>query len=128
MAVGELIVRPTRIFMKKFTFTWLCLTLTTAFALAADYHLVQTQILDGGSRRNNPPTVYVMLMPDGTRPQVFQEFDSQQMEARLGSLPRGSVVHYDANGLLKPVSSAKLEAIKACCRKHGMTFVESPVN
>jgi len=121
--------------MKKFTLIWLWLTLTTAFALAADYHLVQTQMLDGDYTEKGggfigkfPPTVYVLLMPDDKRPQVFQKFDSQQMEACLGSLPSGSVVHYDANGFLERVPSAQLDALSACCKKHGITFIESPVN
>ncbi len=114
--------------MKKFTLTLLCLAFTAAFALAADYHLVQTQLLDGGSAGKNAPTVYVLLMPDSTRPQVFQKFGSSEMEARLGGLPRGSVVHYDANGFLKRVPSAQLEALKLYCQKHGVSFVESPVN
>jgi hypothetical protein len=104
--------------------------LTTALALAADYHLVQTQILDDGSAGKNPPTVFVLLMPDGTRPEVFQTFDSSQMEARLGSLPRGSIVDYDANGSLEiseSVSSAQFESLKAYCQKHGVSLGESPV-
>ena len=53
---------------------------------------------------------------------------TQEMEAWLIGLPRGSVVHYDANGFLPPVLPAKLEALKASCQKKGVSFIESPVN
>jgi len=68
------------------------------------------------------------MMPDETRPQVFRTFDSKEMEACLSSLPRDSVVRYDANGFLPPVESAGLEALKACCQKKGISFIGSPVN
>jgi hypothetical protein len=104
--------------------------LTTTLTLAADYHLVQTRILDGGSAGKNPPTVFVLVTPNGTLPEVFQTFDSSQMEARLGSLPRGSIVDYDTDGSLEiseMVSSAQLESLKAYCQKHGVSLGESPV-
>ena len=115
--------------MKKFTLTMCFLALTTAFALAADYHLVQTPILDGSPPGKPWPVVYVLLMPSGTSPQVFQKFDSPQMEASLATLPRGSVVHYDAYSHSNEApSSAQREALKIFCEKRGITYVESPVD
>src|SRR5689334_17237072 len=69
-----------------------CTALDAAKESPKDYHLVQTQMLDGPSDGKRPPTVYVLIFPDNTRPKVFQKFDSQQMESWLGGLPRGSVV------------------------------------
>jgi len=102
--------------------------LTAAVAWAKDYHLVETQMLDSDPAGGTPLTVYVLLFPDDTRPQVFKTFDSKEMEAWLIGKPRGSVVHYDANGFLPRVLPAKLEALKASCQKKGVSFIESPVN
>src|SRR6266699_1873157 len=102
--------------------------LTAAVASAKDYHLVESQMLDSDPAGGTPLTVYVLLFPDDTRPQVFKTFDSKEMEAWLIGKPRGSVVHYDANGFLPRVLPAKLEALKASCQKKGVSFIESPVN
>ncbi len=102
--------------------------LLAAVAWAKDYHLVESQMLDSDPAGGTPLTVYVLLFPNDTRPQVFKTFDSKEMEAWLIGLPRGSVVHYDANGFLPPVLPAKLEALKASCQKKGVSFIESPVN
>ena len=114
--------------MKKIILILYCFTLTAAVSWAKDYHLVETQMLDSEYVGGRPLTVYVLVMPDETRPQVFKTFDSKEMEAWLSSLPRESVVHYDANGFLPRVESAKLEALKTCCQKKGVSFIESPVN
>ena len=103
-----------------------CLALTAAIASAQDYHLVQTQMLDSERTNGRPLTVYVLLMPDNTQPKVFKTFDSKEMKAWIGALPAGSVVHYDANAFLPPVTPTQLEALKAVCRKKGVIFVESP--
>ncbi len=102
--------------------------LTAAVAWAKDYHLVESQMLDSDPAGGTPLTVYVLLFPNDTRPQVFKTFDSKEMEAWLIGKPRGSVVHYDANGFLPRVLPAKLEALKASCQKKGVSFIESPVN
>ena len=102
--------------------------LTAAVAWAKDYRLVETQMLDSDPAGGTPLTVYVLLFPDDTRPQVFKTFDSKEMEAWLIGLPRGSVVHYDANGFLPRVLPAKLEALKSSCQKNGVDFIESAVN
>jgi hypothetical protein len=119
--------------MKKFTLTWLCLTLTTAFALAADYRLVRTQMLDGEPTERSgvvgkvQPTVYVLIQPGGRPPIVFQKFDSQQMEAWLGLLSlreRGIVVHFHASALVEPSpSAAEWDAFKTFCQKHDITLI-----
>jgi len=102
--------------------------LTAAVAWAKDYHLVESQMLDSDPAGGTPLTVYVLLFPNDTRPQVFKTFDSKEMEAWLIGKPRGSVVHYDADGFLPRVLPAKLEALKASCQKKGVSFIESPVN
>jgi hypothetical protein len=114
--------------MKKTTLILFCLTLARAIAQAATYHLVETQILDGPSDDKRPPTAYVLLFPDQTRPKVFQKFDSKEMEAWLSGLPSGSVVNYDANGFFPPVVPAQLKALKTACEKKGVRFVQSAVN
>ncbi len=117
--------------MKKLTLIWLCLTLTTAFALAADYHLFQTQMVDGepterpGLTGKFPPGVWVLIQPDGKQPLVFQKFDSPLMEARLRELPRNRVIHIHASPVLRdPISSAQWESFKTFCQKSGFKFVD----
>jgi len=117
--------------MKKITLTWLCLTLAAAFALAADYHLFQTQMVDGeyterkGLAGKFPPTVWVLTRPDGQQPLVFQKFDSSQMEAHLRGLPNDSAIHIHASPvLIDPISSAQWEWFKAFCQKRGFKFVD----
>jgi hypothetical protein len=120
--------------MKKITLIVLCLTLTTAFAWAGDYHLVQTFIVDSVVPAGVTPdkaglTVYVLVPPDkSSRAVVFQTFDSKTMEERLSALPRGSIVHYDPDprGPLAP--SAQLEALKTSCGKKGISLFVSNTN
>jgi hypothetical protein len=117
--------------MKKTILILCCLTLTAAVGWAKDYHLVQTFIADGdfGTNRQQAPAVYVLVPPDSSsRAIVFKTFDAKMMEVWLSSLPRDSVVHYDANGFMPPVESAKLEALKTCCEKKGIGFIVSNVN
>src|SRR5881394_1153208 len=57
--------------------------LTAAVYWAKDYHLVETQMLDSDPAGGTPLTVYVLLFPDDTRPEVFKTFDSKEMEAWL---------------------------------------------
>jgi hypothetical protein len=111
-----------------FSFVLGCLTLSAARDSAKEPHLVQTQMLDSDPAGRTPLTVYVLLTPDNTRPQVFKTFDSKEMEARLSTLPRGSVVHYDANGFLPRVEGALIEALRSYCQNKGVGFVESNVN
>ena len=109
--------------MKKLTLIWLCLTLTTAFALATDYRLVQTYIADSNVAGKSAPVVHVLLPSDNSsRPVVFQTFGSKAMESSLSALPKGSVVTYDANGFAESVPSAQLDAIRALCQTNGITF------
>jgi len=110
------------------TFSAAEITLAAAKDSAKDYHLVQTQMLDSDPAGGTPLTVYVLLFPDDTRPQVFKTFDSKEMEACLGALPRGSVVHCDANGFLPRVQPAQLETLKALCQKKGVDLIESSIN
>jgi len=93
---------------------------------AKDYHLVQTQMLDSDVTNGRPLTVYVLTMPDDTRPQVFKTFGSKEMEARFGSLGAGSVVYYDANGFLPRVQSGEFEKLKAACEEKGVRFDADP--
>jgi hypothetical protein len=104
-----------------------CLPLNAARDSAKDYHLVQTQMLDSDPGGGAPLTVYVLLMPDNTRPQVFKTFASKEMEARLSGLPQGSVVHYDVNGFLPRLERALVETLKTCCQKKGVGFIETAV-
>ena len=115
--------------MKKIILIFVCLTLISAASWAKDYHLVQTYIADDETTNTAVLAVYVLVLPDNSsRAIVFKTFDTQKMEAWLSSLPRESFVHYDANGFMPPVESAKLEALKTCCQKKGVSFVESNVN
>jgi hypothetical protein len=84
-------------------------------------------MLDSDPGGGAPLTVYVLLMPDNTRPQVFKTFASKEMEARLSGLPQGSVVHYDVNGFLPRLERALVETLKACCQKKGVGFIETAV-
>ena len=109
--------------MKNIILALVCLTLTATAGWAKDYHLVQTQMLDSEIVDRRPLTVYVFVMPDQTRPQVFKTFDSKEMKAWLSGLPHDSVVYYDANGFLPRVESVKLEALKTCCQKKGISLI-----
>jgi hypothetical protein len=120
--------------MKTLTLSFLCLTLTTAFAWAADYHLVQTFIVDsvvpaGVIADKAGLTVYVLVPPDkSSRAVVFKTFDSKTIEARLSDLPRGSMVHYEPDPRGPQVPSAQLEALKTCCAKKGIGLSVSNTN
>jgi len=120
--------------MKKITLILFCLTLTTAFAWAADYHLVQTFMVDSVVPPGVTPakaglTVYVLVPPDkSSRAVVFKTFDSKTMEARLSELPRGSIVHYEPDPRGPQVPSAELEALKTCCAKKGIGLSVSNTN
>jgi hypothetical protein len=113
--------------MKKIILILCCLTLTAAVGWAKDYHLVQTYIADDDVATNTVAlAVYVLVPPDtSSRAIVFKTFDTKKMEAWLSGLPRDSVVRYDANGFMSPVESAKLEALKTCCEKKGVSFIPS---
>ena len=108
--------------MKRFALTWLCLTLTTAIALAADYHLWQTQIWDteAGTAR---PSVWVLIQPDGQQPVVFQKLDSQQMETWLRLQVRGSVLHFHASPVGTNVFQLPVGAFKIFCETNHIAFV-----
>jgi hypothetical protein len=116
--------------MKKIILILGCFTLTATVGLAADYHLVQTYIVDADATTNRVArAVYVLAPPDSsTRAVVFRTFDSKEMEAWLSSLPHDSVVHYDADGFMPPAESAKFEALKTSCEKKGIRFIVSNVN
>jgi hypothetical protein len=105
--------------------TWLCLTLTTAFALGADYHLFQTQMVDGEyTERGAAPTVWVLIQPNGL-PLVFQKLDSRMLEAHLRLLPRDTVIHIHASPVLTdPTSPAQWEIFKGLCQKHGIRLID----
>jgi hypothetical protein len=113
--------------MKKIILILCCLTLTATVGWAKDYHLVQTYIADDDVATNTAElAVFVLVPPDNSsRDIVFKTFDSKVMEAWLSGLPRDSVVRYDANGFMSPVESAKLEALKTCCQKKGISFIPS---
>jgi hypothetical protein len=120
--------------MKKFTLVWLCLMLTTAFALAKDYHLYQTQILDGkpaektGGKGGLRPGVWVLVPPDGGQPEVFEKFDSEQMESWLNLRARGNAVHIHASPLVPYlISPAQRDAFGAFCKAHEIKFVDDSV-
>jgi hypothetical protein len=115
--------------MKTITFILLCLALNTAVVRAEEHHLVQTQIQDA-SAPGVPVeslTVYVLVSPDH-RPQVFKTFNSTQMEAAIGNLPRGSVLHYDANAMIKSPPNSQLQALIANCKKRDISLMLSPTN
>jgi hypothetical protein len=123
-------VRPTRTIMKKFTLTFICFTLSTAFALAADYYLVRTQMLDADYAETNsfgtkiPPIVYVLTQPSNQPPIVFQKFDSWQMESWLSLRARGGVVHFHASALLEPSPTAvEWEGFKTFCKTNDITII-----
>jgi len=83
-------------------------------------------MLDSDVTNGRPLTVYVLVMPDDTRPQVFKTFGSKEMEARIGSLGAGSVVYYDANSFLLRVQSGEFEKLKAAGEEKGVSFRPNP--
>jgi len=116
--------------MKTFALILFCLTLTTAFVSASDYHLVATYMEDSDVATGTAAlTVYVLVPPDNSsRPIVFKTFDSKIMELRLSQLPRGSVLHFDPDPRSPGVPSAQLEALTSCCKTNEIGFVISNVN
>jgi hypothetical protein len=109
--------------MKKIALL-LYLTLTATIGWAADYHLVQSQIIDGvapGAPLESL-TVYVLIRPD-TNPLVFKTFDSKLMEQAISNLPRESILHYEGSGLMPQPAEAQFQSIKACCQKKNISFV-----
>ena len=115
--------------MKKIVLVLFCLSLTTVFTLAADYHLIQTQILDDkpldGKPGNIFPDVWVMVKPDGQRPLVFEKLNSHTMETWLRNLPPGSVLHVRPDRHLRsPDSSEQWRAFQVFCTKHDIVFFD----
>ena len=106
-----------------------CLALAAVACRAEDYHLKQTQIGDGVAPgvKLESLTVYVLLCPD-QRVYVFRAFDSHAMEEIVKYFPRGSVLHYDGNPLIKPPKQTEIEALEAFCKKNGIKFIESPTS
>jgi len=73
-------------------------------------------------------TIYVLLYPD-QRVYVFRAFDSHQMEEVVKHFPRGSVLHYDGNGLIPGgPKSAQIDTLMAFCKSKGIVLEISPVN
>ena len=107
--------------------------MTTAFALAADYRLVRTYMADGeytersGVTGKSPPTVYVLIQPDGQNPVVFQQFDSKMMEAHFKWLKLRThdvVVHFYASALIEPSpTTAQWDAFQVFCKTNDIKFV-----
>jgi len=48
------------------------------------------------------------------------------MEEAIGNLPRGSVLHYDANALMARPPEAQMQTLMAYCKEKGISFIESP--
>ena len=112
--------------MKKITLTFLCFALSTVFALAADYYLIRTQMIDGEYPKGGgpAPTVYVLLQPTNQQPVVFQKFNSWQMESWLRLRARGSVVHYHSSALLLPSpTAAEWEGFTTFCKTNDITLL-----
>jgi hypothetical protein len=116
--------------MKKFTITFICFAMSTAFALAADYYLVRTQMLDANYAQTNslgtkiPPIVYVLIQPSNQPPIVFQQLASWQMESWFRLRARGSVVHFHASAFLEPSPTAvEWEGFKTFCKTNDITFI-----
>ena len=100
------------------------LPIITCFKLRFLNDAFQAQILNDAKTNQNPPTIYVLVMPDNTR-MSFNTLDSKEMETLLSVLPSGSVLHCNFDKRLPSVPSAKLEALKAGCQKKGVSFIES---
>ena len=124
--------------MKTITLILLCITLTTAAALAKDYHLVTTQLRGAPASGTPPelPVVYVLLAPDKTgqlNPMVYKTFDSKDMELDIGGLIRsgiiapGSVLVFDPNARLERPTDAQIQSLTDYCKKLGITLVVSIV-
>ena len=103
-------------------------TFTTILLLAA-FSLVKSTSPAADVVQKAPSSLELVLIDDHvvftTATNISMEME---MEAWLIGLPRGSVVHYDANGFLPRVVPAKLEPLEASCQKKGVSFIESPVN
>ena len=122
--------------MKKTIFTLGCLSLVlVCLAVGAgkdsakDYHLIQSQIADEVPMHGpvDSATVYVLVFPD-QRLHVFRAFHSHAMEEVIKHFPRGSVLHYDGNALVKPPPEAQRQALTAFCKSKGIDLVFSPTN
>jgi hypothetical protein len=116
--------------MKKITLTFICFALSTTFALAADYYLVRTQMLDADYAETNslgtkiPPVVYVLTQPSNQPPIVFQKLDSWQMESWLRLRARGGVVHFHASAFEEPSpTAAEFEGFQDFCKTNDITFI-----
>ena len=100
-------------------------TLTTAIALAADYHLFSTQLLDDAKTF---PRVWVLIQPGGQQPMVFQELDSKEMESWLRLNVRGSVLHFHlspvGSGIGSGIFQLPVGAFKAFCETNDIIFVD----
>jgi len=102
-------------------------TLTGVAGWAEDYHLVQTQVTYTPGAKVESLTIYVLDLPKH-RTQSFNTFDSKDMEEAIGKLPRGSVLHYDGNALMKSPSQAQMQTLTSFCKKKGISFIVSPTN
>jgi hypothetical protein len=97
------------------------LTLSIAIASAADYHLVQMQMeVDHQSF-----TAYALFLQERSQAQIFKQFYSKAMKERLASLPRGSVVYYDADRSLPKVPKEQLDSLERSCQTNGIRFIVS---
>ena len=107
--------------MKKIVLVLFCLSLTTVFTLAADYHLIQTQLLDD---KSSFPVVWVMVEPDGQKALVFEKLNSQMMENWLKNLPPDSVLLVRRSRHASvPDWSEQWKAFKAFCEIHKITLI-----
>ena len=83
-------------------------------------------MIDGDYPKNGgpAPTVYVMVLPSGLPPCVFQELGSWQMKAFLTLRARGCVVHYRQSAFILPSPTAgQWEAFAACCKTNDITII-----
>lgn len=97
--------------------------------LGGDYHLIQSQIADEVPLHGpvESATAYVLVCPD-QRLYVFRALHSHPMEEIIKHFPRGSVLHYDANALIKPPPQAQIQALAAFGRSNGISVVITPTN
>jgi hypothetical protein len=98
--------------------------------LGGDYHLIQSQIADVYSVHGvgtDTATVFVLVCPD-RRLHVFRTISSHPMEQAIKDFPRGSILHYDGNALMKPPPQAQMEALTAFCRSNGISLILTDTN
>ena len=103
------------------------LTLTAIACHAGDFHLKQTQAAYAPGVPLESLTRYVLELPDH-HSQTFTNLVSKAMMDAVASLPRGSVLYYDGNGLIAPPKQAEIEALEAFCKKKGISFTASPTD